>query len=160
MSSSLSGPSSVRLGISPILQLLVGLAILIWIATQVPAFVREGAKLGGPAAQPKEQKVYVLNPSTGSPRELANLIDQGWRVTHTATAGCPNEQDASHRFLLIVEGPKKEQEWWYVNPFAADPTPAQLQKQLKNGFRITHVSSAATAASSGWTYQTVFVLER
>ena len=56
--------------------------------------------------------------------------------------------------------PKKEQDWWYVNPYAPDSPPPRLREQLRKGYKITHVSSAATAGSAGWTYQTVFVLER
>jgi hypothetical protein len=157
-----SGPSTVRLGVSPFLQGLAALALLVWIAAQVYPFVWGDKKVGAPAAKAKEQMVYMMSPgNTGSLRELGGLLDQGWRVTQVSAAGCPLEQAPSHRILMVVEDPKtKEHNWWYINPYAPDSPPASLRAQLKAGHKITQVSSAATAASAGWTYQTVYVLER
>jgi len=152
----------VLLGISPLLQLVLAAGVVVWIAATVLPYVRGDGKPAAAGARPKEQMVYLMNPSNNANlAELGGLIEQGWRITQVSSAGSPAEFSASHRFVMVIENPTtKEQDWWFINPYASETTPPRLAEQLKKGFKITQISHAAAPTGGGWSYRTVFVLER
>jgi hypothetical protein len=163
MSSNPGDSRQARHVVSPLLQLILAAGIVVWIAATVVPLIRGDGRPEGPAGgRPKEQMVYMMNPSnSGNLGELGGLIAQGWRITHVSSAGSPQESSASHRFLMVIEHPTtKVQDWWFVNPYSDEGTPPRLAEQLKSGSRITHVSAGSASTGGGWTYRTVFVLER
>ncbi len=155
-----SGGRPVRAGVSPLLQVVIAAGVLVWIAATVLPLVRGGG--GVPGQRPKEQMIYMMNPNNNAnPGELAQLLEQGWRIAHVSSAGAPQEHSASHRFLLVLEDPATKQSgWWFINPYAPEGVPPGLIDQLQKGHRITQASTAGTTQGAGWTYRTVFVLER
>ena len=38
------------------------------------------------ASASREQKVFISNPSGGTPADLGKLLDEGWRVTNVSTS--------------------------------------------------------------------------
>ncbi len=152
----------LHLGISPLLQLVLMAGVGVWIVSMLLPMIRAESRPVASGGRAKEQMMYLMNPpNVGSPEELGGLPAQGWRITQVSSAGCPSDHSANYRFLMVLEHPtSKEQHWWFINPYSNEGQPAQMTEQLKNGFKITQISSTSTPAGGGWTYRTVFVLER
>jgi hypothetical protein len=147
--------------LSPLVQLALLVTLALVAATQVRSWIDPG---GGTILTPgkREQKIFVIGPKAGSVEELQSLLNGGWRVTQMANAGAVNQVSPITRYSVLLEnGTTKEQDFTFFT--AGENQQAQLDRMsalMKQGWRITNITSSSAPGGGGSAFLTVFVLEQ